>query len=100
MGSEVGCHAKRTVGGAPGSARTSSNGRVSLKQLSQASFTARAAVASSGHFGFARTDRIALRRTHACAAQNGTGNGDQGVEKGGVKDGYSIHGRGAPGVVW
>ena len=45
---------------------TSSNGRVSLKQLSQTSFTARAAVASSGQFGFARTDNIALRRTHAC----------------------------------
>lgn len=39
---------------------------MSLKQLSQTSFTARAAVASSGHFGFARTDKIALRRTQAC----------------------------------
>lgn len=47
---------------------TSSNGRVSLKQLSQTSFTARSAVASSGQAGFARTDNTALRRTQACAA--------------------------------
>jgi hypothetical protein len=36
---------------------TSSEGWASLKQLSHTSFTARCAVTSSGHAGFARTDR-------------------------------------------
>ena len=44
---------------------TSSNGRVSLKQLSQTSLTARSAAALLGHAGFATTDSIALRRTQA-----------------------------------
>ena len=44
----------------------SSNGRVSLKQLSQTSLTARSAAASFGHAGFARTDMRARRRTQAC----------------------------------
>jgi hypothetical protein len=44
---------------------TSSNGRVSLKQLSQTSLTARSAASSLGHAGFATTDSIARRRTQA-----------------------------------
>ena len=44
---------------------TSSNGRVSLKQLSHTSFTARSAVALSGHAGLAATESIARRRTQA-----------------------------------
>jgi hypothetical protein len=44
---------------------TSSNGRVSLKQLSQTSFTARSAVASSGHDGLARTDVTERLRTQS-----------------------------------
>lgn len=44
---------------------TSSNGLVSLKQLSQTSLTTRSAVAWSGHAGFARTESTARRRTHS-----------------------------------
>ena len=44
---------------------TSSNGLVSLKQLSQTSLTARSAAVSLGHAGFATTDSIARRRTQA-----------------------------------
>lgn len=44
---------------------TSSKGRVSLKQLSQTSLTARSAAASLGHAGFATTDSIDRRRTQA-----------------------------------
>ena len=68
---------KRTVGHAPqgqGDTRTSSNGLVSLKQLSQTSLTARSADAVSGHAGFARTERTARRRTHACGHGHGHGN--------------------------
>ena len=53
----------RNSGGLP--SLTSSNGRVSLKQLSQTSLTARSAATSLGHAGFATTDSIARRRTHA-----------------------------------
>ena len=49
--------------------RTSSNGLVSLKQLSQTSFTARSAAAASGHRGLAATDCTARRRTQTCIAQ-------------------------------
>jgi hypothetical protein len=45
---------------------TSSNGRVSLKQLSQTSLTARSAAARSGHAGLAATEIAARRRTQAC----------------------------------
>ena len=44
---------------------TSSNGLVSLKQLSQTSLTTRSAVTWSGHAGFARTDSTARLRTHS-----------------------------------
>lgn len=44
---------------------TSSKGRVSLKQLSQTSFTARSAAVLSGHASFAITAVIARRRTQA-----------------------------------
>lgn len=44
---------------------TSSNGLVSLKQLSQTSFTARSADALSGQLGLAMTDNTARLRTHA-----------------------------------
>ena len=44
---------------------TSSNGRVSLKQLSQTSLTARFAASSLGHAGFAVTDSIARRRAQS-----------------------------------
>lgn len=44
---------------------TSSNGRVSLKQLSQTSFTARSADPLSGQLGLAMTDSTARLRTHA-----------------------------------
>ena len=48
-----------------GNAHTSSNGLVSLKQLSQTSFTARSAAATLGHAGLAATEIAARRRTHA-----------------------------------
>jgi hypothetical protein len=44
--------------------RTSSKGLVSLKQLSQTSFTARSADSLSGQLGFAMTDITARLRTH------------------------------------
>ena len=46
-------------------AHTSSNGRVSLKQLSHTSFTARSAASWLGQAGFDSTEIIARRRTHA-----------------------------------
>ena len=48
--------------------RTSSNGLVSLKQLSQTSFTARSADSLSLQLGLAMTDNTARLRTHACEA--------------------------------
>lgn len=45
--------------------RTSSKGRVSLKQLSHTSLTTFSAVSASGHAGFAATDSAARRRTQA-----------------------------------
>jgi hypothetical protein len=45
---------------------TSSNGLVSLKQLSQTSLTTRSAVGMSGHAGLAATEIAARRRTQAC----------------------------------
>ena len=45
---------------------TSSNGRVSFMQLSKTSFTARSALALSGHAGLAWTDIMARLRTQAC----------------------------------
>lgn len=44
---------------------TSSNGRVSLKQLSHTSLTAFSAAASSGHAGFAFTESTARRLTQS-----------------------------------
>jgi hypothetical protein len=44
----------------------SSNGLVSLKQLSHTSFTTLAAWTSSLHSGLAISDRVARRRTHSC----------------------------------
>jgi len=44
---------------------TSSNGLVSLTQLSQTSFTARSADSLSGQLGLAMTDNTARLRTHA-----------------------------------
>lgn len=58
--------ASRVKGEQPARRITSSNGLVSLKQLSQTSLTARSAVAWSGHAGLARTDSTARRRTHSC----------------------------------
>lgn len=49
---------------------TSSNGRVSLKQLSHTSFTAFSAAASSGHAGFAFTESTARRRTQSYQKKN------------------------------
>lgn len=46
--------------------RTSSKGLVSLKQLSQTSFTARSADSLSGQLGLAMTDITARLRTHVC----------------------------------
>jgi hypothetical protein len=44
---------------------TSSNGRVSGRQLSQTSFTTRSATSADGQLGFPVTERIALRREQA-----------------------------------
>lgn len=49
--------------------RTSSKGLVSLKQLSQTSFTARSADSLSLQLGLAITDNTARLRTHACEAE-------------------------------
>jgi len=48
-----------------GARHTSSNGLVSLKQLSQTSFTARSADSLSRQLGLAMTDNTARLRTHA-----------------------------------
>lgn len=48
-----------------GCGNTSSNGRVSLKQLSHTSLTALSAVSVLGHAGFAATEITAVRRAHA-----------------------------------
>ena len=52
---------------------TSSKGLVSLKQLSQTSFTARSAAASSGQAGLSFTERIARLRTHAYQTASSVG---------------------------
>lgn len=50
---------------ASSNALTSSNGRVSLKQLSHTSLTARSASSGLLHAGLAMTESIARRRAHA-----------------------------------
>ena len=47
---------------------TSSNGLVSLKQLSQTSLTAFSAISLDSQDGLAVTDNTALRRTHSCGS--------------------------------
>ena len=57
----------------PRGKRTSSNGLVSGQQLSHTSLTTRSASSLDLQFGFASTDRIARRRTHACEGEGTEG---------------------------